>query len=142
MTTILVCGGRSYGLVPPGLADEVRPQAAAVAARERDRLTQILDAAVERLDLRYIAVGDAPGADALAASWAERRGMPFKVYAADWGAHGTKAGPIRNRQMLEQESPSAVIAFPGSRGTVSMIKLARKAGVRVIPIDWKPEGLR
>lgn len=136
MATILVCGGRSYGLVPAGLAHGVRPQAAALAARERDRLAQILDAAVERLDLRYIAVGDATGADALAASWAERRGMPFKVYAADWDTHGPKAGPIRNRLMLEQERPSAVIAFPGSKGTRNMAGLAEKAGVRVIKVDW------
>jgi len=136
MTTIIVCGGRSYGLVPSDIPDGVRHEHAALAARERARLEQVLDAAVARLDFRYLAVGDATGADALAAAYAERRAMPFKVYAADWEQHGLKAGPIRNRQMLEQALPSAVIAFPGSKGTRNMCDIAERAGVRVIKVDW------
>ena len=136
MTTIIVCGGRSYGLVPSAVPGDTYETHAAQAEQERARLEQILDAAVERLRLKSIACGDATGADALAAGWAERRGVPFKVYPADWEQHGSKAGPIRNRRMLEQEIPSAIIAFPGSKGTRNMCDIAERAGVRVIKVDW------
>ncbi|MCV9940936.1 DUF2493 domain-containing protein [Boseaceae bacterium BT-24-1] len=136
MTTIVVCGGRSYGRVPNDVASDLRWQYEDQAEAEQRRLVQILDAAVTKLDLRYLAVGDATGADALAASWAERRGMPFKVYVADWQQHGNAAGPVRNKAMLEEAQPSCVIAFPGSKGTRNMVGLADKAGIRVIKVDW------
>lgn len=136
MSTIIVCGGRSYGIMPPDYGPEQRTQLMKEALRERERLTFILDAAVQRLGLRYLAVGDATGADALAAAWAERRGMPFKVWAAGWDAHGKAAGPIRNQLMLDESKPDFVIAFPGSKGTRNMCGLAEKTGVTVHRIDW------
>lgn len=38
---------------------------------------------------------------------------------------------VRNRQMLEHE-PDLVIAFPGGKGTADMIRVARKAGQKVV----------
>lgn len=136
MTTIIVCGGRSYGIMPKEYAPEDRKRLLSEALRERERLQLILSAAIGRLDAERFAMGDATGADALAARWCEENGVAFKVYAAEWDAHGSKAGPIRNRQMLEQEIPSAVIAFPGSKGTRNMCDIAERAGVRVIKVDW------
>lgn len=58
-------------------------------------------------------------------------------YPADWNKHGKAAGPIRNKQMLEEGKPDLVIAFlaPNSRGTANMIRQAEKAGVPVKVID-------
>ncbi|PZR88373.1 MAG: hypothetical protein DI537_23840 [Stutzerimonas stutzeri] len=134
MTTIIVCGGRSYGRVPPEPFDYDR--AAEQARVERDRLSTIMREAVARLGATRFAMGDATGADCHAARWCKDFGVEFKVYAADWDQHGPQAGPIRNRLMLEQELPSAVIAFPGSKGTRNMCSLAERAGVRVIKVDW------
>lgn len=134
MTTAIICGGRSYGIVPPDPYDYDR--AAAQARHERGRLFVIMRSALERLDVVQFAMGDATGADALAARWCEDNGIPFRVYAADWQTHGHAAGPIRNKAMLEAEKPSCVIAFPGSKGTRNMVGLAEKAGVRVIKVDW------
>ena len=134
MTTAVICGGRSYGLVPPGL--EPREHYELMARRERERLTQVLDAAVMRLGLDRIAVGDATGADALAAAWAEERAIPFTVFAADWAGLGNAAGPARNLRMLNETKPDFVIAFPGSKGTRNCCSLAEKAGIRVHRVDW------
>ena len=134
MTTAIICGGRSYGLGPPGR--EPRGHYEALARRERDRLVQVLDAAVTRLGLDRIAVGDATGADALAAAWAEGRAIPFTVFVADWTALGNAAGPARNLRMLNETKPDFVIGFPGSKGTRNMVGLAEKAGVRVYKVDW------
>jgi len=135
MTTAIICGGRSYGLVPPAL--EPREHYEAEARRERARLVQVLDAAVTRLQLDRIAVGDAAGADALAADWAEGRAIPFTVFVADWARLGNGAGPARNLNMLLESRPDFVIAFPGSKGTRNMCGLAEKAGIKVYRVDWQ-----
>jgi len=75
--------------------------------------------------------GGASGADTLAAKWAERLGVPQRVHLADWRRHGRKAGPLRNQQMLDDEKPQLVLAFPGGRGTADMVRRARAAGVPV-----------
>lgn len=137
MTVVIVCGGRSYGRVPSGLPADVQERAEAVACLERARLARVLDEAVMRLDLREISVGDATGADALAASWAERRAVPFKVWPADWMQHGSRAGPIRNRAMIEGSGATIVIAFPGSKGTRDCCRQGEKTGLRVIRVDWQ-----
>ena len=60
--------------------------------------------------------------------------------------HGGAAGPMRNRQMLERSLDLAaalplgagllVIAFPGSRGTASLVDQARRLSRRsAIPIE-------
>lgn len=74
--------------------------------------------------------GHAKGADSLGERFAEEYNIPTKVYPADWDKYGKAAGPIRNKQMLEEGKPGLVIAFlaPGSRGTQNMIDQSIKAG--------------
>lgn len=72
-------------------------------------------------------------------------------YPANWDKYGRAAGPIRNKQMLDEGKPDLVIAFLGhvaeqeifyglsesqySRGTKDMIRQATKAGVPVKVIN-------
>lgn len=86
--------------------------------------------------------GDARGADRLS----ERCKQPYTEvirFPADWEKHGKAAGPIRNRQMLDEGKPDLVIAFlaPDSRGTQNMIDQATKAGVpvKIVKIDVTPQ---
>ena len=76
--------------------------------------------------------GGAPGADELARNWAKTNNVPFKTYNADWENFGRAAGPIRNKQMITENSPEYCISFPGGKGTANMIKQAESAGVCVI----------
>ena len=79
--------------------------------------------------------GGATGADALARAWAKRMAVPCATEEANWAAYGNAAGPIRNRRMLDEWNPvSAVIAFPGGRGTADMVRKARGSLVDVIEI--------
>ncbi len=80
--------------------------------------------------------GDAQGADRMAASIALDLGLPEEKilkYPAGWKLYGKSAGPIRNRQMLKEGQPTQVLAFHDhpeiSRGTVDMVKIAKKAKV-------------
>lgn len=81
--------------------------------------------------------GGCRGADKLAEKLLARRAR-FNVvtYEADWKTHGQAAGPIRNRQMLDEEKPELVLAFykagAGNMGTKNMVALAKAAGVRVV----------
>lgn len=85
--------------------------------------------------LTKIIEGEAPGADTIAREEAEAIGIPVMKFPADWARYGRAAGPIRNRQMLDQ-NPSLVLAFHSnlseSRGTADTVKEARKRGIPVI----------
>jgi hypothetical protein len=45
--------------------------------------------------------GDARGADRMASEIAKRMGYGVEAHPADWERHGKRAGPIRNREMLD-----------------------------------------
>lgn len=83
--------------------------------------------------------GCARGADLLAEEvWNNFPGEGFtERYPANWATYSKGAGPIRNKQMLDEGKPDMVIAFlaPNSRGTKNMIEQAEKAGVPVKVIN-------
>lgn len=110
---ILVCGGRNYD--------------------DQERVYRILDAASRAVVDRTIAIihGDAKGADHLADVWAKERQVSVLRFPADWESHGKRAGPIRNKQMLDEGKPHVVVAFPGGSGTKHMVGLARQYGIPV-----------
>lgn len=79
----------------------------------------------------YLVVGDATGLDKLARLWAEFTNTPYIVYPADWAKYGRRAGPIRNRQMLEEQMPDFLVAFPGGAGTRNCIWQAKQLNIPV-----------
>ena len=78
--------------------------------------------------------GDAKGADKIAGQAARELGIPVQIFPANWARFGAAAGPIRNRQMLD-EKPDLVVAFHDhiseSRGTADTIKEAKRRGIPV-----------
>ena len=111
---ILVCGSRTWS--------------------DMEALRTVLD---PRPDDGVVLIhGGARGADRLAGEYAAGRGWPVEVYPADWNRHGKAAGPIRNKQMLDEGHPTEVIAFTDkplyeSRGTADMVRRATRAGIPV-----------
>lgn len=84
--------------------------------------------------------GDCPsGADRFAHLWVKKNavnGVTEECHPAQWGQFGQKAGPIRNRAMVDLGA-DRVLAFPlkESKGTWGCIKLARDAGLDVRVFD-------
>lgn len=117
---ILVCGGRDFNNL--GLFNEA-----------------MLNIVHEYGLGHTIIEGNAKGADRIAGNFAENHGWGLEVYPADWDQYGSRAGYIRNAQMLREGKPDLVVAFPGGRGTKMMIELAEKAGVKVIKYEYKGE---
>ena len=132
MTTVAVTGGRTYS--------------------NRARVHQILDAAVDRLGMTELVVGDADGLDKLAREWARERGFPMREFKADWNdltkpdarirkrrdgsRYDANAGPRRNGEMLTRGRPSKLLAFPGGDGTRDCMRQARAREIEVVLVDW------
>lgn len=114
----IVCGGRDFS--------------------DWEWLAATLDRLHAKVGITEIAEGGSKGADKMARRWGEEHGIPVRTFPADWdkyGHHpGSRAGPIRNAEMCKAFKPDGVVAFPGDRGTRSMIAIAEAAGVPV----WMP----
>lgn len=93
-----------------------------------------LDQIHKKTPITLLVQGGATGADSLAEGWAIERVVPWKEYPvtkSDWKKLGKKAGPLRNRRMLEIEKPDLVVAFPGGRGTADCKKQAKELKIPV-----------
>ena len=117
---VLVCGGRDWS--------------------DRNYLFGVLDGIHASQGVTVVIEGAAPGADDLAAKWANGHRIKVLPFPADWDAHRptdpskkNPAGAIRNRRMLTSGRPELVVAFWDGRspGTADMIAAAREAQVEV-----------
>jgi hypothetical protein len=130
---VLVCGGRSFGVeVNVDLPDEDRRRDRQRAANERRFLWETLDTFHVDNGVTAVIHGAQKGADSLARYWAQRKLIEAIPYPAKWKQLGNSAGPIRNKQMIDEGRPDVVIAFAGGKGTANMITQARASGIRVI----------
>lgn len=105
---ILICGGRDF--------DDYKRVKAAVIMLAGSRLEVEPDTIIS---------GGASGADACAKRLAEG-GYYYQEFPANWDKHGKAAGPIRNKEMIDQ-NPDVVLAFWNgvSKGTANTIQLAK-----------------
>lgn len=110
---ILVCGGRDFN--------------------DYEFLEKTLDGLKEwaEEDITEIIHGGATGVDTKAGEYAASRGIGLRIFKANWKVQGRAAGPIRNKQMLDEGQPDLVIAFPGGKGTANMIKQTQERGIDV-----------
>ena len=127
---IVAGGGRDLLWLPAQIA-------AVLLARSSGRLVHLL------------LHGGARGADAAIGRAAQQLGWSSLVMPAQWQLHGRAAGPIRNRELLEQAVARAeahsspgyqasvlVVAFPGGTGTASLVQQARRMASRSpVPIS-------
>jgi hypothetical protein len=135
-----IAPSRSLVIAAGGGRDLAWPQqrvAAELLARSSGRLVHLL------------LHGGARGADAAIGRAAQQLGWSALVMPAQWQLHGRAAGPIRNRELLEQavaravfhSSPGSiasvlVVAFPGGAGTASLVQQARRMASRSpVPIS-------
>jgi hypothetical protein len=111
---VLVCGGRDFN--------------------DYEYFEAVLTTISLSMPITCIIHGDASGADSLAGKWAEKKNIQVEKYPADWKALGRAAGPIRNKQMIDEGKPDLVVAFPGGRGTSNMVSLTKKSGIDLLEV--------
>lgn len=122
---ILVCGGRhfeSYGLLKVVLGKLIEKFYIDISKSE-------------------LVSGHCQGADMLGEKYAEEYGISVKRFPADWGKYKRKAGPIRNKQMIDYISGfenKLVAAFTTADtvGTRNTMMLARKNNIPVVEIPY------
>lgn len=99
---------------------------------------KIIENILSKQDIDLIIHGDCIGADKIGGKIAEKLGFKVKAYPADWSL-GKKAGPLRNRQMLNENKIDLVLAFhdniENSKGTKNMINQARKKDILVLLVN-------
>ena len=90
---------------------------------------------LSQVDNAIIIHGACRGADNLGGIVAKELGFEVLEFPADWTKYGRSAGPIRNRQMLD-EKPTLVLAFHNniskSKGTADTVREAKR---RKIPVE-------
>ena len=113
LTRIIVAGGRTF--------------------QDYDLLKKTLDEILPMCENAEIISGHAKGADTLGEQYAKEHNLPCCIFPAEWKKHGTRAGFIRNSQMLEyafKERPFVVAFWNGnSHGTKDTIDKAIKMGI-------------
>ena len=120
---VLVCGGREFD-------DSI-----------------LMSAVLDNINIAVLIHGAARGADIMSAfiygaNFTNQDGVmvdPGRIrsYPADWDANPKTAGFIRNQQMLDEEDPDIVLAFPGGNGTDDMVSRALRHGTPVYRISRK-----
>jgi|SRR5688500_10532028 len=87
-----------------------------------------------RIDTVY--VGDAKGVDALALRWCKENGITYRIFRANWSFYGRGAGPERNADMINAGAEALIAIYEGdSKGTMNMIKQAKRAEIPVYPVE-------
>lgn len=98
-----------------------------------------MDSLTMKLNLKnlIVHVGDCPtGVDKLVERWCDKHYVMYKRYRAEWNKLGTKAGPIRNGEMVAGvgKKGNCVAFYDGktkSSGTLDCINQAKKAGLKI-----------
>lgn len=90
-------------------------------------------------EIEAVVTGGARGADALAARFARKHGIPLFELGADWERWGRKAGPIRNSSIVREADALAAFWDGVSPGTRDTVAKARRAGLRVEVYPCVPE---
>lgn len=75
--------------------------------------------------------GHCYGTDLLGERYAVERKYGLEIYPAEWSRYGKRAGPLRNAQMAEAADALIAMWDGESRGTKSMIELAKEKGLAV-----------
>lgn len=82
--------------------------------------------------------GDCPtGADSMADEWAQcQPDITVERHPAEWQKFGRKAGPLRNKEMIDLGA-KVVFAFikDNSRGASGTVKLANDADILVVKYE-------
>lgn len=83
------------------------------------------------IEITEVVSGGARGVDKIGEKWANRRGLPVKVFNALWSEFGKRAGMIRNVKMAGYADALIAIWDGESSGTKHMIEQAKKEGLVV-----------
>jgi hypothetical protein len=94
---------------------------------------ELLDKIHSETPITEVVSGAATGVDKCGEFWAKQNKITVRRFPAEWHKYGPSAGPRRNKAMAAYAH--AVALFPGGRGTDSMWREAKEAGLVIF--DWR-----
>ena len=100
-----------------------------------ERVTNAIHALYPTPDNIVIISGHARGVDKCGEEYAKIQRYDLVIFPANWKRHGNNAGPERNRRMAEYATHLIAFRAPDSRGTKSMIDIARGMHLPTIVVD-------
>ena len=103
-------------------------------ARNIDAICTALDRVKERHPDMVLVHGGGPGAERIAARWADNNAVHQVVFRPDWDAHG-RAAPFRRNDQLLKLLPKGLVAFPGTGITENLVDKARELGIPVFKVN-------
>lgn len=90
-----------------------------------------------------IAQGGCPtGVDQIARNWAHMNYVPCLTWPAHWPRHGNRAGPIRNRWMIDFFEPEYAYAFFWKSETPGTRDCIKKLSDALVPVKTFYGGLK
>lgn len=94
---------------------------------DKDFVEEQIDRVLENIkpDKVVIVSGGAKGVDTIARQIAEERGYEIVEIIPDWETYGKKAGPMRNKEIVDLADMVLAIPSKESRGTIHTINYAR-----------------
>lgn len=81
-----------------------------------------------------INVGDAKGVDSLVVQYCVERGIPFKIFVANWDSFGKGAGPKRNQKIIDESDSFIGFIHEKSKGTLDTLRRAEKKNIPTFAI--------
>lgn len=99
-------------------------------SRDVTSLYLVEDASLmSKFDITEVVSGGARGVDRLGEIFAEKNGLPVKVFPADWIRFGKSAGHRRNREMAQYADALVAVwdgVSPGTKGMILEMKKPKK----------------
>lgn len=78
-----------------------------------------------------ILTSDAPGVDEMAARYAAERGIPVKIFGAEWKVHGRRAVALRNVAMIRAADAVIAVSDDRCRETKATVNFSKREGKRL-----------
>lgn len=116
MVKVIIAGGRDFN--------------------DYELLKSSCDKILEDLIDVEIVSGGARGADSLGEKYAIERGLPIKIFKADWAKHGKSSGFKRNIEMAEYADMLICFWDGESKGTRHMINTAHKYNIPTTTVSY------
>lgn len=101
-------------------------------SRNIEEYQAILDAIeASGFEITEVISGGAKGVDSLGERYGTEKGIPVKVFPADWESYGRKAGIMRNKEMAAYAEALIAVWDGNSPGTYNMIAEAQSRKLKV-----------
>lgn len=94
-----------------------------------DLVVPLIEAAP--FEITTVLCGMCRGVDMIGRAWAIAKGIPVEEHPADWHGLGSRAGPARNAKMAHVAQALIVVRYERSRGSASMLSLARSYQLKI-----------